>query len=264
MRWFKHMSGLSRDEGVCRYLDAANDRQAAYGFLIRMLELVAEKMTPTGGAKECTLEYSLREWRRILDCNHNRLKMYLPLLDVIPWVSVELAESFYRVSVPKMLIWRDEYTRKSGQTPDNVAQSRADQSRTDQKESRDDGSLSGDLAKGLASRSPPHDFKVTNKMKEWATSRRPDVDIDLETQKFMVYEFPKPKTDWVAAWEKWILGANPNQFNQRGTVALTDRSQEMLKIAEFLRISVKDGESNTDYLKRVERANQERIKNLDG
>ena len=65
MRWFKHMSDLSRDEGVCRFLDAAGDRQAAYGFLVRMLEIVAAKMTPTGGDDDCTLEYSLREWRRI-------------------------------------------------------------------------------------------------------------------------------------------------------------------------------------------------------
>ena len=229
-----------------------------------MLEIVAAKMTPTGGDEDCTLEYSLREWRRILDCNHNRLQKYLPLLDDIPWVRVELTEGFYRVFVPKMLIWRDEYTRKSGQTPANVAQSRAEQSRTDQKESRDDASLSGVSANRVASRSPPHDFKVTDKMREWATSQRPDVDIDLETQIFMLHEFPTSRTDWEATWKKWILGANPNRLNQRGTVAPSNRSQEMIGLAEILRISQQDEESESEFLNRVEQANLERIRNLDG
>ena len=45
MRWFKHMSALSRDEGVMRYLDeCGNDAVEGYGFLMFLLEAIAERI----------------------------------------------------------------------------------------------------------------------------------------------------------------------------------------------------------------------------
>jgi len=127
MRWFKHMTDLQRDEGVSRYLDAAgSDRVTAYGFLMCLLEAIASRMNATEGHLVCTATYSIPQWGRITYSHPNRVRKYLSLCEVIGWVHVEFEEGSCKVSVPRMVEWRDEYTRKSGHTPDKVAQRRGD------------------------------------------------------------------------------------------------------------------------------------------
>ncbi len=265
MKWFKHMSDLPRDEGVSRYLDAAeSDRVTAYGFLMFLLEAIASRMAWGEDDLTCSATYSISHWGHITYSHPNRVRKYLGLCKVIGWVLVEFEGGMCKVEVPRMVQWRDEYTRKSGQTPDNVAQSRADQSRTDQKESRDDGSLSGGLAKRTATQSPPHGFNVTDEMKTWAVKRRPDVDIDAETEKFMLYEFSKPFSNWVPVWKKWIVGADKHRPGRRESNAQYDSVGEMQNLAQLLGLAKNERESESDYLNRVERANLERIRNLDG
>ncbi len=259
MRWFKHMSDLSRDEGVCRYLDRASDRLIAYGFLIRVLEIVAEKMTPICGLENCTVEYSVREWARILDCHSNRVDKFLPLLEVIPWVHVVFDASLYRVSIPKMLKWRDEYTRKSGHTPDKVAQSRVEQSRTEKKESRDDDSLSEGLSRREASRTVPHDFEITPDLRQWAAKTHPSVDVEKETAKFRRYEFPTPRSNWDNAWKTWVQRA-AEYGEMNGATTETD---ELLNLGALMNVQKRQDESNSEYCTRVKEINQRRLDSLD-
>ena len=120
MRWFKHMSALSRDEGVMRYIDACGkDAVEGYGFLMFVMEALAERldaMSPT-----CSLRCELRQWSRITYAHHHRVSKYMGKLEVIGWVTVAKVDSTIEVKIPKLLEWRDEYQRKSGLSPEKVA-----------------------------------------------------------------------------------------------------------------------------------------------
>lgn len=120
MRWFKHMSALSRDEGVMRYVDACGgDAVEGYGFLMLVMEAIAEQIdakSPT-----CGLTCELRQWSRITYSHHHRVTKYMGKLVEIGWVTVEKVGSRIEVRIPKLLEWRDEYQRKSGLRPDKIA-----------------------------------------------------------------------------------------------------------------------------------------------
>lgn len=182
MKWFMHQSDLPRDEEVSRYLDAAGKhRVTAYGFLMFVLEAIASRMVAKEDHLVCTATYSIHQWGHITYSHPNRVGKYLRLCEVIEWVQVEFEGSSCKVSIPKMVEWRDEYTRKSGPTPDKGAHSTEDESKQDKRENRDDGSLSDGFAGKEASRTPPHDFEITPELRQWAEKERPDIDIDYET-----------------------------------------------------------------------------------
>ena len=249
MKWFKHMSDLPRDEGVARYLDAAGrDHVTAYGFLTLLLEAIATRMDWREGDHICSATYSIAHWGRITYSHPNRVTKYLRLCEVIGWVLVEFEGSSCTVTIPRMVQWRDEYTRKSGHTQDKVAQSREEQSRTDKKESRDDDSLSDGSARREASRTAPHDFKITPKSRQWAITKFPEVDIDKETEKFRLYEFPMPKSDWDAAWRNWIIRADEyseKDKNNKGS------ESSLSELAKKYGLSQVEDETEEHFRKRV-------------
>jgi hypothetical protein len=76
---------------------------------------------------------------------------------------------------------------------------------------------------GQAGTRIPADFKATPEMIRWALDNAPNVNREASTQKFKAHyrSVSGPaqfKTDWVAAWEAWLLGdqeraaAGPQQF----------------------------------------------------
>jgi hypothetical protein len=132
MLWFKHFNDLSRDEGIRAYLDDSDDRFAAYGFFILIMELVCERMIFQYGDPKCSVTLSRREWARVTDCHTNRVNKYLPKLGVIGWVSVEFDGDYCTVEIPKLLEWRDESSRKSGRIPEGVAQRRGEEKRKEE------------------------------------------------------------------------------------------------------------------------------------
>lgn len=59
----------------------------------------------------------------------------------------------------------------------------------------------------------PDPFLITDDMRRYASEKRSDVDVTLETEKFVNYWQAKAgkdatKIDWPATWRNWILGAN--------------------------------------------------------
>jgi len=262
MRWFKHMSDLPRDEGVARYLDeAGKDRMAAYGFLIFLMEAISSRMNTNQGDDVCSATYSITHWGRITYSHPNRVRKYLALCEVIGWVQVGFEGGSCKVDVPRMAEWRDEYSRKSGHTPDKVAQKREEQNRLEQRESRDEGAFSGcQKAKG-ARLSPPPDFEITDSLQEWAVKNYPSVDIHKETDKFVRHEFPTPHTNWDNAWKNWIQNGYEFQQRHNGSSAKPNRKDQLLKLGEDLGMGKRSDESEDEYCDRVEKANDKRIEN---
>lgn len=117
MRWFKHMSDLKRDEGVSRYLES--NKLAGYGFLMLVLETVAERMDLT--SDRCAATYSRAEWARITRSTIRSVDRHLVGLELIDWINVSATDEGTTVDVPRLVDWRDEYThKKSRRTPDSV------------------------------------------------------------------------------------------------------------------------------------------------
>lgn len=73
MKWIKHMVATTRDEKMSAYLEDTGLQ--GYGFYWRLLEIVAEAMSP--GDEACTVTYSLSTWSRLLYCHHHQVSKYM-------------------------------------------------------------------------------------------------------------------------------------------------------------------------------------------
>jgi hypothetical protein len=132
LKWFKHLSNLNRDQLISDYLgECGKDAAEGYGILMLLFENVAENMNGPNALPELTL--SLPQWSRRLYSHHNRVSKYLGNLEVTGGVTVEYIEDKVKVIIPKLLELKDEYSRKSGHAPDNVAQKRTEEKRTEEK-----------------------------------------------------------------------------------------------------------------------------------
>lgn len=132
MKWFRHMAVSHQDSKISRLLDSSG--LAGYGGWWILLEIIAGEMGKQD--QKCSAEHSLAQWSRFLRCHPNQAKSYLKSMQSAGLVDLEIFESRYRVSVPNLLKYRDEYARKSGHTPESVrtksVQIRTAQIRTNQ------------------------------------------------------------------------------------------------------------------------------------
>jgi hypothetical protein len=64
----------------------------------------------------------------------------------------------------------------------------------------------------------PEDFALNDGMRVWAQQAFPRVDVDHETQKFVLHWRGEGarRRNWYAAWQKWITGANQH-LNKHGS-----------------------------------------------
>jgi uncharacterized Zn finger protein (UPF0148 family) len=73
------------------------------------------------------------------------------------------------------------------------------------------------------------DFDVTPEMRLWASTKAPNTDLGLETEKFINFWVAKSgkdatKLDWVATWRNWILNARTSQPARDPSVVRMDHS----------------------------------------
>lgn len=122
MRWGKHMSDSHDDEKMAALLDRGGVE--GYGFYWLLWEHVA-KVVEKGRQPELT--YSLTQWSLRLHSHPNRVAKYLVMLGSQPGdagvgliVTSKLTDGRIRVSIPKILKYKDEYTKKSGEYPEKV------------------------------------------------------------------------------------------------------------------------------------------------
>lgn len=73
----------------------------------------------------------------------------------------------------------------------------------------------------------PDKFFVTSEMREWARVKQPDVDLNIETEKFCNHFRSQPgqkgvKLDWALTWKNWILNAKVKNGTKPYTQKRTD------------------------------------------
>lgn len=119
MRWFKHLSRAHLDDKLSQLL--ASEGLEGYGFYFLLLEHVADALEKTG---QPTLIHPLSQWSRMLYCHHHRVEKALSKLGVIGLVNLDKGSSnfgvTYRVTIPNLLKYRDEYQQKSRHAPDKL------------------------------------------------------------------------------------------------------------------------------------------------
>ena len=115
MRWIKHMTATPQDEKIARLI--ADHGHAGYGLWWLVVEAVAARLEGEGHP---SVTYPVTKWSHLLSLRGSHVRQALLKLEVTHLVTVEWVGSEIRVTIPNLLKYRDEYSRKSGVAPDSV------------------------------------------------------------------------------------------------------------------------------------------------
>lgn len=124
MRWLKHLSIAHDDPAICELLEEFGPE--GYGIYWLLLEHVALSIEKDSDETP-SRTHSVVEWARICCCSARRLRSFVQRsaeLSLIVAHSVADLKQFssrlpadrLQIDVPKLLKYRDEYTKRSGQT----------------------------------------------------------------------------------------------------------------------------------------------------
>lgn len=116
MKWFKHMSNTS-DEPFMAELEALFGLEG-YARWMKICESVAQQMTK--GSPICSVAYPWSKWQTILKGKRNKLVSFLEHLSKKRRINLKQNGEILEIEVPEMALLRDEYSKKSGQNPEDV------------------------------------------------------------------------------------------------------------------------------------------------
>lgn len=115
MRWVKHLTSSRQDEKLARLIAAHG--LAAYGLWWAVVEVVAERVERDS---QPTVTYPVSVWSHRLSLRGSHIRSAMAKLVVSGLVTTEWNRSELTVTIPNLLKYRDEYSRKSGHAPDIV------------------------------------------------------------------------------------------------------------------------------------------------
>ena len=113
MKWFKHMATANRDEKIARLIDDGGFE--AYGFYWFVLETIAEQMD---SSDRTWVEFPISHWRRITGFMAPKLRKMLGSCERVGLLLVISSDTDIKVDCPNLLKIRDDYSKKSGQAPE--------------------------------------------------------------------------------------------------------------------------------------------------
>jgi len=134
------------DERIAAYV--AECGMEGYGFYWALLETIAMIMDKTD---KCEAAYSIPQWASKLEVSQKKMKTFLKSLSKHFLMESEFLDSILKIKVPKLLKYRDEYSQRSGQTPDKLPtnsrqtpdQDTEAETETETKEKKEKNTLSG-------------------------------------------------------------------------------------------------------------------------
>lgn len=118
MRWFKHLSLAAEDEKLAEVLEVFGAE--GYGVYWIILEKIAFLMD---GTDKTSARYSVKKWSKFCGKSPKVFRKFLESFEKLLLFRVEICQNnsdFLIIDCPNLLKYRDEYTKKSGQTPDNI------------------------------------------------------------------------------------------------------------------------------------------------
>ncbi len=111
MKWFKHFSDASDDEFVALLEEEFG--LAGYARWFKLLEVIARQMDKTD---RCYAEYSEQKWCYFLKAKRKQLTCFLVTCEKQLKINQEASENIIRISVPKLLKIKDNYTKDYQET----------------------------------------------------------------------------------------------------------------------------------------------------
>jgi hypothetical protein len=117
MRWYKHQTRSHNDEKLEEIMHQFG--LEGYGFWWLLLELVGAEMDTSD---KCELSYPLKAWARKLHCTPRKTTMFFSVFSEKTLILMEYDNINFigklKIKIPNLLKFRDEYSKKSGVTPD--------------------------------------------------------------------------------------------------------------------------------------------------
>jgi hypothetical protein len=114
LRWIKHLTATRRDEKVAQLISQFGYRP--YGVWWAILETVAENFD----GKNPSLQYPLNTWANLLSIRGSLLLSVVFQIEVTGLLRATRTGNDLTLTIPNLLKYRDEYSRKSGQDRENV------------------------------------------------------------------------------------------------------------------------------------------------
>ncbi|MCK5601541.1 DUF4373 domain-containing protein [Candidatus Pacearchaeota archaeon] len=118
MRWFKHMTSARDNEDLSELLE--NYGAEGYGVWWIILELIAAQMDKSD---KCSARYSFKKWAKSCQVSTKKFQKVTSFLSELEQISIKECENntdFLIIKCVKLLKFRDEYSKKSRQTPDKL------------------------------------------------------------------------------------------------------------------------------------------------
>lgn len=117
MRWIKHLSMAHNDKAMSSVLeDLGPDAYGVYWLIVENIASVMEK-----GKMSPELVCSELRWAQLTHCSVRRFRTIAQRLNAERLIVYQSADNRIIISVPKILKYKDEYTKKSGHSPDSKA-----------------------------------------------------------------------------------------------------------------------------------------------
>jgi hypothetical protein len=113
------MSASWNDEGLARLVGSGGEKGLyRYGLWWRVCEILADQLGPKDTA--ASVSYTISRWSALLSLRASGVHSALTTLTLTRGVSVLREGDEIRVTIPNLLKYRDEYSKKSGHAPDTV------------------------------------------------------------------------------------------------------------------------------------------------
>lgn len=113
MKWFKHLSNSMDDEKIAALI--CNGGMEMYGYWWAVLEIVARHVDKNN---KCSVAYPIAHWSRLLYTPYQRVTNVLGNLEATGLLQLSKEGTTYTVTISNLLKYRDEYSKKSGVSPD--------------------------------------------------------------------------------------------------------------------------------------------------
>lgn len=167
----------------------------------KLLEIIAKQMD---GTDKCSAEYSWVKWQSFLKGKRNKLETFLEHSQNKLKINLEQNGNILKISCPKLLELRDEYSRKSGHTPDTTPDNVAPEGIVIVR------SKEVSVVRDKPTRTKiPIELVEVSMVQGWASDNiSKDIDIDRELLKFHNHVWKKkPPDDGVRAFRNWLIKA---------------------------------------------------------
>lgn len=116
MRWVKHMTAAWDDERIAKLVGKGGvEGLAAYGIWWRLIEIIAARVD--GKSIQCSVTYDVTRWSLLLSLRGSHVRHWLEKLALTGVLTAEWVGTEITVTIPKLLKYRDEYSKKSVQGP---------------------------------------------------------------------------------------------------------------------------------------------------